>query len=80
MDGGTWWDYSPWGHKESDLTDMTEHALPTPGLPLSLVFPALGTFLLFQLESCNYLKDQDELDFSKLKTVTRRLKSKGEDY
>ena len=54
MDRGTWWDYNPWGHKESDLTDMPEQALPTPGLPLPPVFPALGTFLLFQLEYCSY--------------------------
>ena len=26
MDRGAWWDYSPQGRRESDVTEVTEHA------------------------------------------------------
>ena len=28
--------YSPWGHKESDTTEATEHACMQPGFPCTL--------------------------------------------
>ena len=25
MHGGAWWGYSPWGYRESDMTEVTSH-------------------------------------------------------
>ena len=36
MDRGAWRGYSPWGGKESDVTEVTEHAAYSPKTPVSL--------------------------------------------
>ena len=38
MDRGTWWaTYSPWGHKELDATEETQHEVSNSNIPCVLL-------------------------------------------
>ena len=38
-------DYSPWGHEESDTTEVAEHTAPNPSFRSSAHYHGMGPYL-----------------------------------